>query len=282
MNKIVPFFKLIRWPNLLLLALNLLIIKLFLIDESANISSVFTDYIFLKLTISILLITAAGYLINDYYDVEIDKINKPKKVIIGKFISKNVSIIIYFLFNLSAVYLVKNGHNWLIIIFIITIFLLWIYSYKIKGILLIGNLLVSILTALPLIIFAIYFEKNPIIIFIYVYFAFGISMIREIVKDLEDFDGDKKLNLKTAAIVWGKAKTVKYLSYFSIAFFTSFVVLLLSISMHYSVFVAFFLPIFFYFYMKLKHANSKTDFNFLSKILKIVMLFGVLSMIFVK
>lgn len=282
LNKIQAILKLIRWPNIILLAINLCITKLFLIDFELIFLSFLFDFTFFKLLFSILIVTAAGYIINDFYDYEIDIINKPDDVVVGNAFTKTQAIFIYFICNILAIFLIIKQHNWLIITFLFTIFLLWLYSYKLKGVPIVGNILVSILTALPLIILVFFYAKNQNLIILYAYLAFGISLIREVVKDMEDLEGDKLLGLKTAPIVWGNSKTSKFLIVFSIFYFVSFIILTISYSDKYLLLFTLLLPIFTYFYWKLLYAESKSDFNYLSKILKLIMLFGIISMIFVK
>lgn len=278
-KKTKAFFELIRWKNLALLALNLGIVKVFILFRNENLAIDFS-FKFIVVFFSILLITAAGYVINDYYDIEIDQINKPQKVIVGNILPKNQVLFIYLFLNLLAIFLVKNERIWLIISFLSVIFSLWLYSYILKGLPIVGNIMVAILSALPLIIIAYFFEYSYKIILIYSFFAFGISLIREIVKDMEDFEGDKTLGLKTIPILIGIEKSKLAAKLFLVVFILIFVYLIYSISSNYIYFIAIFCPLFLWVFIRLQKAKIKSDFTYLSNFLKFIMLFGVISMIF--
>ena len=172
---------------------------------------------------------------------------------------------------------------------------LWFYSTHFKRNYLSGNLLISLLSALVLLIVALYdilptSEQNDInaivvfkIICIYAAFAFITTLIREIVKDLEDLEGDKKMGYKTYAIVSGKKKarnivqTLSLLTIFGIAWilYSQFQADLYSF-----LYVLFFVEVpFLYFVWKLKKAEKSADFYSLSSWIKIIMLSGTLSML---
>lgn len=170
---------------------------------------------FLLLSLSTILIAAAGYIINDYFDVRIDIINRPGKVIIGRLISRRWAIAMHTLLNiiglLIAVYLGWQLHNFRVIsIQLACTILLWFYSTTFKRQFVTGNIAVALLTALTVLILAVfepalypyinftYFIEeqgrvlvNPFgVIAVYTYFAFMLTWMREIVKDMEDFKGD--------------------------------------------------------------------------------------------
>lgn len=170
---------------------------------------------FLLLSLSTILIAAAGYIINDYFDVRIDIINRPGKVIIGRLISRHWAIALHTALNviglLIAVYLGWQLHNFKVVsIQLACTVLLWFYSTTFKRQFVTGNIAVALLTALTVLILAVfepalyayvnftYFIEeqgrvlvNPFgVIAVYTYFAFMLTWMREIVKDMEDFKGD--------------------------------------------------------------------------------------------
>ena len=160
-----------------------------------------------------------------------------------------------------------------------TAVLLWFYSNQLKRMVLIGNLVVAILTALSIYIIAFYFDPRNTLIIAYSLFAFFFTLIREIIKDMEDLKGDENFGCKTLPIVYGirKAKNVIYL--LSILFLTGLCWLfygligmemaLLSLSLV--------IPLSILFY-KLMKADTIAEFNFLSNYCKFVMLLGIISM----
>ena len=218
----ISFFYLIRYKNLLMVLLTMILTKYALINSFISEPSL-TSIDFIILSLSILLITAGGYIINDLYDIKADTINKPLKVYISKSISKKNAWIIYFLSSTLGVTLgiylsiIKNI-DFLSFYFIGTTLLLFLYSLLLKKLVFIGNLCISLLVALP--IYLLYkFDSNnitisnilqyfllSIVIFYYMFFAFLTTMIREIIKDIEDINGDYIVKLKTLPILIGKTR----------------------------------------------------------------------------
>jgi len=170
-------------------------------------------------------ITAAGYIINDIYDVETDLINRKDSLVIGVHFQARTAIIWYFILNIfalfSGIYLaILIGKSLYSLVFVYCIFFLWRYSKSMKKAFLIGNIHVAILTALVLINTAlfdiipnIHFPGNESggmilkIILVYALFSFLLTLIREFVKDIEDKEGDSAINSHTLAIVLGIRKT---------------------------------------------------------------------------
>lgn len=305
----ISFLKLIRYKNLLMILLTLVLTKYFLIESfTSNSSLPFFDFILLL--ISILTITAAGYIINDVFDIETDKINKPKKVFIGKTISKKDAFYYYYSLNFIGLFvgLYLSISNKIIVsylIFIITAILLYAYSKKLKKIAIIGNLIISLLIALTIITLYI-FEVNTnetstsfltalkslcdsisltLIIFSYTFFAFIITFIREMVKDIEDINGDYASGMKTLPIILGIDRCKKILFLISSCCFLFLVFILKEIKHFLPLLICtatFVLLPFAYYLYKLWIANTKKQYHQLSQLLKMIMFFGILSMLFFK
>lgn len=173
---------------------------------------------FLLLSLSTVLIAAAGYIINDYFDIRIDLKNKPEKVVVGKVISSRTSIIAHTVLNVAALlmagYVAMQAHHyeWPLLQVGCTL-LLWIYSTTLKRRYIIGNIAISLLTALTIVTLMAYeptlqeHESGSIpgslpvwVLSVYAYFAFMLTWIREIVKDMEDMDGDESEGCDTLPI----------------------------------------------------------------------------------
>jgi len=224
MQKITAFLSLIRLQNLFIVALCQYFIR-FAFTKTFLPFPALNDLEFFFFVFTTISIAASGYIINDIYDVETDKINKSGKLIIGEIIKVETAIIFYFLLNtialFSGVYLaIIIGKPLYSLIFVYCIFFLWRYSRSMKKAFLIGNLHVGILTALVLINTAlfdiipnIHFPGNESgrmilkIILVYSLFSFFLTLIREFVKDIEDKEGDMAINAKTLVIVLGVKKT---------------------------------------------------------------------------
>ena len=298
----ISFFQLIRYKNLLMVLLTMILTKYALINSFISNPSL-TSIDFIILSLSILFITAGGYIINDLYDIEADTINKPLKVYISKSISKKNAWFIYLLSSTLGVSLgiylsvIKNS-DFLSFYFIGTTLLLFLYSVLLKKLVFIGNLCVSLLVALP--IYLLYkFNSNSITIsnilqyfllsiavFYYMFFAFLTTMIREIIKDIEDINGDYTVKLKTLPILIGKTRAR------NISIFLSVVLLLFLflVSSNYFISKKYFLGtimlmisiIVVHFIFKSWNASTKKQFHYLSNLMKLIMFTGILSMILFK
>ncbi len=235
-NPFIAFLKLIRFENLLILVFTQYLMRYAVMNsllyyKGQKINLQLSHFNFFLLSLSTVVIAAAGYIINDYFDVKTDKINRPSSVVIDKGIKRRVAMAAHLVLNCVGVALgiyvaIVAGNYKLGIIHVLSAGLLWNYSTIFKKQLIIGNVIVSVLTALvPLIV--LFYESPSIInyckitwpdnlgeinqlykfickyIFAFSGFAFLTSMIREIIKDMEDFQGDKETGCNTIPIAWG-------------------------------------------------------------------------------
>jgi 4-hydroxybenzoate polyprenyltransferase len=278
------FLKLIRGLNLLILLFTQYMVRLCLTEEGISKGIVHIQDLDMGiLALATILIAAAGYIINDYYDIKIDTINKPQRVIVGKYVSRRWAMLFNVLFN--AIALAISGWFLKPVVFAInfgSIFLLWLYSNQLKRLPLVGNMAIAILSAMSVAVVAFQFPQNTYLVFVFAVFAFFITVIREIIKDLEDVRGDASFGCKTLPIVWGvrRTKAVIYV------FFGIFMVILLSTYLTFPTRFAFYLylvelPLLGYLIHKLRKADTKKTFHALSQLCKIIMLLGVLSMFLV-
>ncbi len=230
-----------------------------------------------------LLIAAAGYIINDIFDFNIDLINKQNKTYVNIIISKNNAYIYYWILNITAFsLLIILNKLYFYLIGSFTAVSLFFYAKNLKKTVLIGNLLVALLTAFSIIQFRFYFdisnENSRITLILYSTFAFLTTLIREIIKDIEDKDGDSKSGVSTIASFFS-VKTLKIilnvlnLIIFSILVISYFILenSLIS-SIYLSTFLFFFPP---YISYKLYYAVKKEDYSYISLMLKIYMMIGV-------
>jgi|TARA_R110000737_G_scaffold193924_1_gene215179 4-hydroxybenzoate polyprenyltransferase len=237
----MEFLRLIRWVNLLIIAATMYSIRLFLLTYEKLFPNELKEpllgrdgesFDFFLLVLSTIMIAAAGNVINDYFDMRADRINKPNRVIVGKTIKRRWAIIIHSALNVGAfaiaIYLgVRNHTFWYLFIHLITMNSLWFYSLFLKKQPLIGNFLIAGLTAMVPILCGIHFYVQQSLIWTQVesqtafsywfqaliedghfiillaFFAFVNNFAREIIKDMEDIDGDKKVGAKTLPIVSG-------------------------------------------------------------------------------
>lgn len=266
--------KLTRFGNLVIIGLAQYCTAGFLIATTTlNDGSLFI------LATSTVLIAAAGYIINDYYDVKIDYINKPGRVVIGKSITRRYAILFHVLLSSVGV-LLGLSLSWKIgAVNLVTVFLLWLYSNNLKRLPFIGNFVVAFLTGLSIFIVDLYYHTGSALIIIYASFAFFMTLVREIIKDMEDLKGDVTFGCKTLPIMLGLRRT-KFVIYLILFLFSATVVILnyfyqVMPLQYYAIFL--FVPLLWLLY-RLIRADTIRDFARISAFCKVIMLMGILSM----
>ena len=307
MKIIRAFFQLIRWRNLIIVFLTQWFIWQCVIHPMVdwNMGAVFlTPVHFLLLSFSTLLIAAAGYIINDYFDVKIDVINRPQKVIVDKIISRRAAILWHSFFNVTgfllAIYLARKLDNYYVVLIQLTCtLLLWFYSTHFKRQLLTGNIVVSILAALTVLVLQVYkpelkgdtkliMQQQAIspdwILYGYAFFAFMLTWMREIVKDMEDVKGDAEQGCKTLPIKMGlefTAQFVRVLGAFTLLVLGAASIFVFKLGYIYlGIYTALgvILPLL-WLTFTLGRVNTTTYFAIASRWLKIIMIAGICSLI---
>lgn len=286
-----------------MLALVQLLIKYALL-ESFGVTTALDITGIMLLILATLSIAAAGNIINDIFDIQTDAINKPHRVIVGKTISEKAAYNLFIVFNILGVgcgYLLSNkiDRGAFFSLFVIISILLYLYASYLKRTPVIGNLVISILVALSLIIVGI-FELIPTIneqnqqtqwlffkiILDYALFAFSINFLREIAKDIEDINGDYKAGMKTLPIITGRNRArivllaLSFIPLVGIIYYVVFNLYFNTIAVVY--FLIFVIAPLLFISIKSFSAESKEDYHKISSTLKLVMLFGMLSLLLYK
>ena len=298
------FLKLIRYQNLIMLAFMQLVFKYGFL-KLQKIPLALNDWQYLLLVLSTVLIAAAGYVINNIFDQDTDLENKPNNLIVGKSISETSAYNIYAVLNITGVaigfylsnVISKPGFAALFILIAAT---LHIYATSLKQMLLVGNFVVALLLSFSVVIIGI-FDLYPAItsenqqimavlfsiLLDYAVFAFLINFLREIIKDLEDINGDFNQEMKTLPIILGVKKTSKLVFAFSFIPIISLLVYIknyfMANNLQYAALysIVFVLAPLIYFSIKSWESKNKKDFQKLSILLKWILLFGILSIIIV-
>ena len=308
MKLLQAFFNLVRWPNLVFIALTqfLFFYTIVIPSKEGSFAQVYLSLPLLVLLVfASVCIAAAGYIINDYFDLNIDLINKPDKLVVEKVIKRRWVIFWHFFLSMLGValsfYVAFKSGIWLLgMANVICVVLLFLYSISFKKKLLSGNILISILTAWVILVLCMaevrvnmdndLIAANQRILrlgILYAGFAFVISLIREAVKDMEDIVGDRKYGCTTMPIVWGIQSTKIFISTWIvilIAILVALQVYVIPLGWWWSILYATGLliyPLFKSLFM-LQKANKSEDYHKVSSIIKLVMLFGILSMVFFK
>ena len=315
MKLFYAYLRLIRWPNLLFIALTqwLFYYCVFtsLYKETTYRTLPHPDHLFYLLMCASVLIAAAGYVINDYFDFQIDSINKPEKVLIDRIVKRRWAILWHFLLSFSglliSLYISYKTRKWVIVAANGgCILLLYFYSTTFKKKLLSGNLIIAALTAWVIVV--VYFFAGATILnykgwmteiypfnikkfykltILYAGFAFIVSLIREVVKDIEDINGDAKHDCKTMPVEWGIPASKVFIAVWIIVCVAALIVLLLyawlSGSWLISIYglIAVICPLS-VILKRLYSANLPVEYHGISSMIKFVMLAGILSMIFFK
>lgn len=231
---------------------------------------------------------AAGYIINDIYDVNTDLINAPERVIIGTTVTKKQGFIAYFVLNAISLLISYQLNESYLIVNLCIITMLFLYAQQLKGMPLIGNLIVALCSAAVVASCILLISFNTQIGLLnytgYIIFAFLISLIREIVKDIEDVEGDKTVGYKTYPVIFGNkgAKIICYIfAGIEILFCGIYSVLAWGVQMYIPAIIMGIITIaLLYFIHLLSKAQVKNEFHFLSQYLKIMMFIAVLNLIF--
>jgi 4-hydroxybenzoate polyprenyltransferase len=301
------FFRLIRWPNLVFIFLTQWLFYYLILLPGYNgsvLRPVLNPALFYWLTLSSVLIAAAGYIINDYFDLNIDRVNKPDKLVVEKIIKRRWTIIWHWILSglgvLLGFYVSWKLRNPVVGIGnLACVVLLWFYSTTFKRKLLIGNVVISLLTAWVILVlyvceFRVIYARDIIGILsrlfkyaiVYGGFAFIISLIREVVKDIEDMNGDARYGCRTMPIVWGVNVAKVFAGTWLVVLTGALIVIQFYalqswnwIAVTYC-FLLLDLPLL-WTLRKLYEAQTKADYHRLSTVIKGIMLVGILSMVII-
>jgi 4-hydroxybenzoate polyprenyltransferase len=311
-GKLIPFLRLIRYKNLLIVAATMYLMRHAIIQPILGINDFrlqLDDFRFFLLVLASVMVTAAGYVINDYFDTRTDLLNRPGRVVVGRQLSKRAAIILHWLLNLTGFlfgfYIAFHvGVPIMGVFFVLAAGLLWFYSTTYNRQFLTGNLVISFLTAMvpvTVVLFelpALYREYDAILrtyqtSFVYIfawvgsfgYFAFVTTLMRELIKDIEDLHGDVVQGRKSVPIVLGIPNTkliiggliivtfvslaYLYKAYLMVGFFgqTDYLSLL-----YFLVFL--FAPLLLLLYNIIR-AVEKSDYKFAHNLAKLIMLSGI-------
>jgi 4-hydroxybenzoate polyprenyltransferase len=308
MRLLRAFLKLVRLPNLSFIVLTQFLFYyciLLPLLSSADVIAAIDQAQFILLSLASVLIAAAGYIINDYFDVNIDQVNKPKKNVVDVIVSRRWAILWHFVLSgigiLLSLYISwKTGLWYIVLANFACAFLLFGYSVSLKQKLLSGNILISVLTAWVILILCLsefrlsqgesvdsnwLAAQNKILRlgFLYAGFAFILTLIREAIKDMEDMEGDARYGSKTMPIVWGVPATKVYVAVWMIVLLAVLVAIqVYIIRFHWwwpilYCTVLIILPLA-YTFSRLFKAMTPGHFHYLSSITKTVMFTGILSM----
>jgi 4-hydroxybenzoate polyprenyltransferase len=310
MKLLDSFLRLVRFPNLVFIALTQVLFYFCILaplqlhyPEARMAMGRMELWLLIAASICI---AAGGYVINDYFDLNIDKVNRPDSLVIERSIKRRWAIVWHLALSITGLVLsfvvCRRIGNYLPGLFnALSVLLLWLYSTTFKKQLLIGNVIISLLTSWVVLVLYVCeagigfhrLEGGQLTFVKSVYkwailyggFAFMASLIREVVKDMEDMAGDARYGCRTMPIVWGLRSTKVFTAVWVIVlFFSVFAVAVYALMLSREMLAlylatAVMLPVAST-GVKIHKAFTSADFAKLSRLLKIVMLTGILSMLF--
>lgn len=291
-----------RYPNLLIICLTQVIFYFGVLKPTyQGVSGLYPTYIFIVASILTMCIAAAGYMINDVFDRRMDQINHPNKNLIDIRLGIRMYVSLFLIGFVLHVFICYQCNLWhLIWIYPMASIGLFAYSYKLKCSGIWGNLLVAIFSAFVIGILLV--PVLPVfwaglmnndwttfeVCFLYFFiFSFLVSLIREIVKDIEDYSGDKMCNCNTLAVRLGPGRATFCALFFTVVTVGALVTGLCFVKSMYPMYVflmggGFISVSFGYVIALLYRSKKKEDFTYISKLLKVIMILGILFLFFLK
>lgn len=280
--KLLGLLSVIRGYNVLVLVLAQYLAAIFIFSPQRSLRIVLLDFQLFFIVLASVCVVSAGYIINNFYDVNTDKINRPFKSGLDQVVSQKTKLQIYFFLNFLGF-----TFGWFIswkaaLFFAVYIFFIWLYSHKLKKYPFIGLITASTLTVMPFFAIFVYYKNFSKIIFVHATFLFLIVLLRQLIKDLESLRGDLANNYNTFPVRYGERNTRRLGIYVILTTLVPIVILLNYPSVGYMryYFLASSIALIFVGYFLWK-SNLKKHYVFLHNVLKIMLLVGILSLLFI-
>jgi 4-hydroxybenzoate polyprenyltransferase len=282
LKKIFSLLSVVRGYNILVLIIAQYLVSIFIFSPEKSIRNIVFDFDLLNIVLASVCVVAAGYIINNFYDVKVDRINRPLKTGIDNYVKQETKLRLYFLLNFLG-FMFGLFVSWKAALFFsVYIFGIWFYSHKLKRHAFTGLISATVLTILPFFAVFVYYKNFSKIIFLHAIFLFLVIMVRELIKDLENIKGALANNYKTFSVVYGEVKT-KQLSLLLLLFtFLPVTILFRFPALSYMKY---------YFYLALAtllfvgvylwKSTQQKEYTFLHNILKLLLLVGVFCLVFI-
>lgn len=279
--KFFSLFSVVRGYNILVLVIAQYLAAIFIFSPTNSLENVLLDFHLLYLVLATTFVVAAGYIINNFYDVKVDRINRPVKAGIDNYVRQETKLSLYFILNFLGFALGFLVSVKAALFFAVYIFGIWFYSHKLKKYAFVGLFSATILTLLPFFVVFVHFKNFSPSIFLHAIFLFLVIMIRESIKDLQNLKGLIANNYKRFPVVYGEKRTKQ---------FCVFLLLLTSIPTYFLFQYVNLEYMTYYFIVALVtlvfvgillwQANQTKQYILLHNILKILLLVGVFCLVF--
>ena len=200
--KLLSLFSLVRGYNIIVLVLAQYLTARYILAPQTPWSGILLDFKFFTLVSASALTTAAGYIINNFYDAAKDQINRPKKYILEHLISQQDQLVFYLILNMAAFVIASAISIRVVLFFLFYMITIWFYSSTVKRLFWLSNVFSALLMILPFLAITLYFKNFDAIIFYHATYLFLLILARDIIKDLENFKGDWVQRYKTLPVVF--------------------------------------------------------------------------------
>ena len=283
LSKVFSFFSVIRGYNILVIVLAQYLASIFILSPEIRALDVILDYQLFILVLASSLTIASGYIINNFYDAQKDLINRPRKVMIDRLVSQKTKLTVYFTINF-IVALIASIVSWRAMLFFSTyIFLIWFYSHKLKKYPIIGNITASVLAVLPFFGILLYYKNFYNVIFAHAMFLYLLLLIRELIKDLENIEGDLVSNYKTIPVLFGERVAKNIIAVLTISTVIPVYYLVDVFNVGYmDIYFYISLLILMFFLLKLGKAKTKPEYLKLHFLLKFIIVSGVFCIVLIE
>lgn len=280
--KFLSLFSVIRGYNILIIVLAQYFASIFIMAHHLPVPEVVLDINLFLIVDSTALAIASGYLINNFYDSEKDLINRPKKTLLDNYVSQKTKLGVYFILNFLSVIIASYVSFKAVLFFSSYIFLLWLYSHKIKRYPFLGTFTAGISAILPFFVIFVYYQNFEAVIIVHAVFLFFIILIRELVKDLENLKGDFTLDYATIPVKFSVGFTKRLISILVISTIIPALILVLYFDSGYMDY--YFLTcvvLLIIFLVQLWQSEAKIHYLILHNLLKFVIVLGVFSIVLI-
>lgn len=280
--KFLSLFSVVRGYNILVLIAAQYLAAIFVFSDQRTLFPILFDWHLMYLVLATVSVVAAGYIINNFYDVKADRINRPLKTGLDAQIKQETKLSLYFLLNF-----IGFAFGWLVswraaFFFALYIFSIWFYSHKLKKYPLIGLISATTLTILPFFVVFVHFKNFSTIIFIHAIFLFLVIMVRELIKDLENIKGALVNNYKTFPVAYGEKRTKQLIALLiSLAFIPTVILFSYPDIAHMKYYFYFASAILIFMAFFIFKAVGKKQYQLLHNVLKILLLIGVFSLLLI-
>ncbi|MDY0780709.1 geranylgeranylglycerol-phosphate geranylgeranyltransferase [Tenacibaculum sp. IB213877] len=280
--KFFSLLSVVRGYNILVLIAAQYLAAIFIFSEKKSVKPILFDWHLLYLVLATVCVVASGYIINNFYDVKADRINRPLKSGLDAYVKQETKLMLYFTLNF-----IGFGFGWLVswraaLFFSVYIFGIWFYSHKLKKYPLTGSITATILTLLPFFVVFVHYKNFSKVIFVHAFFLFLVIMVREFIKDLENIKGAIANNYNTFPVAYGEKKTKQLIVLLLVLTLVPVTILFNYPAiqyMKYYFYLAGFVLVFVGIYIH--KATHKNQYRLLHNILKILLLIGVFSLLFI-